>query len=388
MRGVIAAVAVLLACPAAAAEWVPSLDARLRHEQVDDPAFLRDASATTVRIRPGLRLDLDEGWSLFAEGEATSHVAGEAFNSTANGRIGYPLVADPDNSELNQLWLQQRGDALGTLTAGRQRLLLGNQRFFGNVGWRQNEQTFDALDWQRGFGPATMRYDWLDRVQRIGGADHPLPAQARWQLDAHLLHAGWARGPLLLTGYVHWIGNDTLPETSHRNAGLRASWKAGEGAASPWSVTAEAAAQRPHRRGAAGNEAGYWLLEGEATWGGSTWFAGYEVLGGDGRYGFATPFATLHAFNGWADRFTTTPADGLRDSWLGWKRGSGALQAQLVLHDFRADHGSAAYGRELDASLRWAIAPRWSVLAKLAHFESDGFGTDVTKGWLDVEYRY
>ena len=389
MRGPAAAViAFLSACPVVAAEWVPSLDARLRHERVDDVALAREASATTLRIRPGLRLDVDAGWSAFAEVEATSHLSGEAFNSTANGRTGYPVVADPDNSELNQLWVQHRTPAPGTWTVGRQRLVLANQRFFGNVGWRQNEQTFDALDWQGVFGRATLRYDWLDRVQRIAGADHPAPAQARWALDAHLLHASWQRGPLSLTGYGHWIDNDTLPATSHRNLGLRASWTAGEGAAFPWSVSTEAAVQRPYAGGAAGNEARYRLLEGEAGWAGSTWFAGHEVLGGDGVYGFSTPFATLHAFNGWADRFTATPADGLRDTWVGWKRGFGTVQAQVALHAFRADRHSADYGRELDASLRWSIAPRWSLLAKLARYRADGFGSDVTKAWLDVEFRY
>jgi hypothetical protein len=31
------------------------------------------------------------------------------------------------------------------LTLGRQRINLDDQRFVGSVGWRQNEQTFDAV---------------------------------------------------------------------------------------------------------------------------------------------------------------------------------------------------------------------------------------------------
>ena len=39
--------------------------------------------------------------------------------------------------------------------------------------------------------------------------------------------------------------------------------------------------------------------------------AGYEELGSDGGVAaFQTPLATLHAFNGWADLFLTTPGDG------------------------------------------------------------------------------
>ena len=37
---------------------------------------------------------------------------------------------------------------------------------------------------------------------------------------------------------------------------------------------------------------------------------GYEELGSNaGLYGLQTPLATLHAFNGWADKFLVTPVD-------------------------------------------------------------------------------
>ena len=36
-------------------------------------------------------------------------------------------------------------DLDATLIFGRQRIKLDDDRFIGNVGWRQNEQTFDAL---------------------------------------------------------------------------------------------------------------------------------------------------------------------------------------------------------------------------------------------------
>src|SRR3546814_7821694 len=47
---------------------------------------------------------------------------------------------------------------------------------------------------------------------------------------------------------------------------------------------------------------------------------GYELLGSDGGatgiaggFAFQTPFATLHKFNGWADKFLTTPGTGIQD---------------------------------------------------------------------------
>lgn len=69
----------------------------------------------------------------------------ERYDSGLNGKTRYPLVADPENFELNRFQLQYRGIAGTTVTAGRQRINLDDQRFVGSVGWRDNEQTFDAL---------------------------------------------------------------------------------------------------------------------------------------------------------------------------------------------------------------------------------------------------
>ncbi len=38
---------------------------------------------------------------------------------------------------------------------------------------------------------------------------------------------------------------------------------------------------------------------------------GYEYMEGDGTRAFSTPLATLHKFDGWADKFLTTPPNGL-----------------------------------------------------------------------------
>lgn len=70
--------------------------------------------------------------------------AAGAFDSGAGARRDRPAVIDPAGVELNQLWLAWKGER-GGATLGRQRLQLDNQRWVGNSGWRQNEQTFDAL---------------------------------------------------------------------------------------------------------------------------------------------------------------------------------------------------------------------------------------------------
>lgn len=370
-----------------AGKWL--FEARWRLENVDDAAFARDAEADTLRLRAGYRTAVHAGWSAVIEAEATRHLFVEDFNSSANGRTAFPTVADPDNTELNQAYVRYAPDADTRLTLGRQRIQWDNQRFFGNVGWRQNEQTFDAVDFSHRFGSGwALRYDYLGRAQRIYGADHPNPDMGRYLLDAHLLGLSRPLGPGTLSGYAHFIDNETLPAGSHRNLGLRYAAKKDVPDGLGWTATAEYARQDAYADGSDLIDADYRLLEAGVVWRGHNLKAGREVLGGDGRYGFATPFATLHAFNGWADKFLSTPAAGLQDTYLGWNRKFGKFNAAAAWHDFRADAGSVRYGSEWDASLGYAFDPHWSGLLKLADYRADGFARDTRKLWVSVEYVY
>jgi Alginate export len=364
-------------------------DTRLRMESVDDEAFIENALATTLRLRLGYRTPLHNGWSGVIELEHTSHLFDEDFNSTANQQLSYPAVVDPDNTELNQAYVQYLPTEKTKWMLGRQRVIYDNQRFFGNVGWRQNEQTFDAFNLEHRFNQGfNFRYSYLDRVNRIYGDDHPNKNLARWQLDAHLLSLNHTLGPGVLTGYAHFIDNQTLPLSSHQNIGLRYAAKSGNKDDIGWLATGEYAKQKDYADGSNSIDADYLLLEGGIVWKANTFKLGYEQLSGNGSYGFATPFATLHAFNGWADRFLTTPVNGLQDSYLAWNRKFGKLTANVVWHDYQSDRLSVHYGQEWNASLNWAFKPHWNAMLKLADYHADDTGFDVRKTWLSVEYAY
>jgi hypothetical protein len=120
---------------------------------------------------------------------------------------------------------------------------------------------------------------------------------------------------------------------------------------------------------------------------------GIEVLQGDGVKGFSTPLATLHKFQGWADKFTTTPADGVDDRYvtLGYARKPvgriDSVSASAVYHRFEAERVSADFGSEIDllAQAKWK---RWSATLKYADYRADGFATDTRKFWAQVDYVY
>ncbi len=366
----------------------PVIELRYRYENVDDTAFERSADANTVRLRLGYRWVFAPGWQLYADGEHVQALFGEHYNSTANGKTQYPIVADPKSDEVNQAYVAYADEKVGA-TLGRQRVLLDNQRFFGNVGWRQNEQTFDAFASRYTFanGGPTLRYIYLDRVLRVNGHENPNPLLRDWDLNGHLLNVTQKLPLGVLTSYGYLVENRDIKSLSTKTFGAR--WTGTHPFADTtlgWAV--EFAHQSDWANNPLAQSAQYRLLEPTLAWHGVTFKAGWEVLGGDGRYGFSTPYATLHAFNGWADRFLATPKDGLDDRYVGADGKVGKAAWVTSWHDFRADHGGKHYGSEFDASIGYPLCAHVNGLLKYADYHSDGFATNERKLWLSVEYRY
>ena len=292
-------------------------------------------------------------------------------------------MIDPTGAEVNQATLSWRTKPFA-IALGRQRLTFDNQRFIGNAGWRQNEQTFDALDVAGRAGGFAWRYAYLDRVHRVAG-DHARTRSAReHDLDGHALHLARATPWGEAVAYTYLIENRTVSAASSRTSGLR--WATD--ATRRIGFIVEAARQSDHRMDGAGFSHGYRLLEVSLAQKAATWRAGVERLQGDGRHAFQTPLASLHAFNGWADVFIATPVAGLEDRYLAANGPWSALHAtwSVGLHDFDATHGATHYGREWDAALARPLPKGWNLLAKLAHYEVDAFARDTTKLWLQFEW--
>ncbi|WP_238382753.1 alginate export family protein [Cognatilysobacter segetis] len=364
--------------------------ARLRYERVDDDLFAHTASATTLRLRGAFRWQITDAWEAFVEGEAVGAL-GDDYNSTANRRTAYPTVADPQGVELNQAWLRWHRGA-NSAVVGRQRIVLDNQRWVGNVGWRQNEQTFDAISLQAApLKDVVLRYSAVTRVHRVNG-DNAIDRLARQRdLDGHLLNAAWTRGAQRLTGYGYLVEDRDVETASTATWGAR--YALAPSKERPWGVTAELAGQRDYADNPLDFAHTYWLVEPSVVAHGVTFKAGWEHLGGNGRHALQTPLATLHAFNGWADRFTTTPANGLEDRYVAAggqfdkARSHGALEWQAAWHDYRSDIGGQHYGRELDASIGMPFSPTLKALVKVAAYDADAFSRDTRKTWLQLEWN-
>lgn len=360
-----------------------ALDLQFRLEAVDQEGFAREALASTLRGRLTFQSAKAKGFDCLLEFEGTTDLGNERYNSTSNRATDYPRILDPEDAELNRAQLRWRSESGTTVTLGRQRIILDDARFIGNVGWRQNEQTFDAAMLEHtGFGGAKLTLGVLENANRIFGANHPTLSDLR--LKGYLLHAQRQFHPLLkgsLFGY--WLENRSQRAASHANYGLR-----GSGEQTFWFWQGSFVFQRDYGPGNPGNDASYQQIE--LGWRGSAghFSAAWEVLGGDGSYAFSTPFATLHAFNGWADAFTVTPVDGLLDYSLRYKGQWGRLSSLVRLHRFEADHGSAHYGDEIDAQLNGKIGKSWNWGFKVTHYRADEYSADTSKvwGWLQIVF--
>lgn len=367
----------------------PVIDLRLRSESVDQDGLPEDAHAVTLRGRVGAETGEVWGFKLLAEAELVWPLEDD-YNDTINGKTLYPVVADPESYEINRLQLANSSLPDTTLILGRQRIVYDDHRFIGNVGWRQNEQTFDALRvTNKSLRGLTVDLAYLNQVNRIVGPDSPV---GRYEGDSYLANLAYALPLGTLTGFVYVLGFDQAAVDSSATAGLRYAAEKSAGAAKLAGFAAYAE-QRDHARNPLDYREEYWAVELSGTWRGWTAAAGLEVLGGDGSKGFATPLATLHRFQGWADKFLTTPPDGIDDRYmsLGYARKPlgvlDSLSMSVVYHRFEAERISLDYGSETDILLQ----AQWHGVTgalKYADYGADGFATDTRKFWVQVEYAY
>ncbi|WP_341711063.1 alginate export family protein [Erythrobacter sp.] len=372
----------------------PYLDLRYRLEIVDQENLPEDATASTLRVRGGIETDEWSGLSALVEGEAIVRIGPEDFNDTVSGQPLFPVVADPSDVLLNRAFVRWRPHASLEAVAGRQKVNFDNQRWIGSVDWRQNDQTFDlAQITVKPVEGAAIDYVHSWRVNRIFGPDSP---QGIWRdTDIHNVHATYTI-PLIGTvaAYGYFLDIPDAPAASSQTFGVRLSGAQLVGGKVKFLYAAEYANQRDLGSNPANFSLDYLLIEPGIAVGGFTARAGFERLEGDGAVALQTPLATLHAFNGWADKFLATPPEGLRDLYgdIGFKFGDGSaltgLLLRAIVHDFGATEVDRPYGREWNLLAMYPVSSNITLLAKFAHYDADAFSVDTTKGWLQVQVSF
>jgi hypothetical protein len=376
---------------------------RYRYENVDDdnPSLGNDsASASTLRSRLTYQSGAWNDLNVLLELDDLRTIGADSYNSTRNGETSRPVIADPEATDLNQAFLRYTGIANAELIIGRQKIVRGNERFVGPVGWRQNEQTFDAAAVSYRFNDRLQAYyAFVDQVNRIFGPDE-VPAgtpaataiaQAdEYEGDTHLLDVSYTFSPAAkLTAYGYFLDFNEAPAASSQTLGLRLAGDVvlNDRFTLPYAV--EYATQDDYAGNPNSYEADYYLIDVGLRWQKITARLAYEVLEGStaANEAFQTPLATGHAFQGWADKFLTTPTGGIEDTYVVVDFPVLGANVKLRYDDFQAETGSLDYGNEIGLWATLPVGKHYSVSLKYATFDADSESTaaslqDTDKFWV------
>jgi len=393
---------------------------RTRYEDVSWDGY-EDADALTARTRLSYQSGAWNGFALTAEMDNVTALDHDVDYATwgadpivVNGKKAAQIF-DPEGTDFNQA-LVSYSTFNNVIKYGRQRIVLDNARFIGNVGWRQNEQTYDGIS----FTNKSIRYTnifaaHITNVNRIFG--NAIAVQGDYKQDTNLFnvsYTGFEAGKLV--GYAYLI--DNVDDATLVGTGAAANKSAAISSDTygvRWSSTANPSfmytLEYAQQKGAASNPldytANYTLVEASTTLGRFVPLIGYEVLGSDdGKKGFATPFATLHIFNGWADRFLATPKEGIKDLYASLTTTVMGAQLVAAYHKYEADEKSlaagATLGKIIDFGSEWNLSASKKIgavvyTAKYAAFDNGDWvqkvGTkslvsDSSKVWLQADWNF
>ena len=351
------------------------LHLRFRYEDVAQEG-LEDAAATTLKTRLTYTSGTYEGFGLTLEMDDTSELGKEDYSTTAPAEKGTAVIADPEVTEVNQSFISYTKGATAA-KFGRQRIILDNQRFVGGVGWRQDEQTFDGFTVaSKPVAGLALFYGYITDVNRIFAElqDH--------NHESHLVNAKYDTPIGSVIGYGYLLENKTNVDWSSDTFGVR--WQGKAGAYVSYNL--EYASQKDAGDSTLNYSADYTLAEviGSIPAGAAkiNLTGGYELLGSDeGIAAFTTSLATLHAFQGWADKFLNTPPTGIEDIYFGINGVFTSFSLGLVHHTYKADFGDGDYGKELGFVAETKVGPVGLTL-KYADYSADDYVTDTTKIWL------
>ena len=373
----------------------PIIDVRLRYESVDQKPFAQDASAITARVRAGFEAKTGD-FTLLAEAEGILAID-EGYNSGVNGRTAFPVIPDPQTIGLNRLQLQYRGLPKTVITVGRQRINLDDQRFVGGVGWRQNEQTYDAarVEWA---GVKNLKVDltYAWKVRTIWGVDGTPTRPESVSGNNIFGNASLTTKLGTLTAFGYAVDQDQTPLFANSSITYGGRFAG----AHPFTKTTKLNYMLSYARqidyGRNPNRYTAEYFAGDLSLGikALTIGAGFEILGADkggALTSFQTPLATLHKFNGWADKFLVTPPNGLRDAYgslgYGFKKVGPfeTLGLTAAYHRYGSDRLGLRYGDEINLQAM-AKMKRYTFLLKYADYSAKGFATDTKKFWASIEW--
>jgi len=408
-------------------EVKPTLLFRPRYEYVDEHNNKKNANALTTRVAIGAQIDKIfqvPNLSAYLEATYVGALIDDYYpqkGTSANISENYATVADPDITRITEAYIKYKFNKTSFIF-GRTRLNLDDQRFIGSVDWRQMPQTFGIIGiqdntinnlnillagiYERLAVTDSGNIDWkLDKMPIIFNISYKFIPQLKLTGYAYLLSAKYQDGKTFNGGNTYGINATGDIQLSKD---VKFSYL-GEYAIQKDPYAKDGLATKPKI------DADFYRVEGKLSGYGFFATLGYERFQGADKgenAGFTTPFATLHAYEGWADKFlgyvATNMAYGLKDAYatIGYThKDYGTLS--LTYHKFDADKNqgyngttplaqltSKNFGNEIDVLYTVNLTKRLNFLAKGAWYNGKNSmpasigKNDLTKYWIQLTYKY
>lgn len=380
------------------------LNFNLRYEYVDDERTTltdNEANSLTVRTALGYKTGMFHNVFGYLQFEnITPLTDSDQYNDTQNGNTTLPVIADPSETEINQAYLGFKPFANSVIKVGRQNITPRKapfHRFLGNVLWRQNWQTQDAVTVSGSYNGFEYLGGYIWNNNTIFGTDRDMEAPI-----FNVKYNGFKHAKLEAYYYDLDFTNDS-PANSSTTIGGRIN-----GAYPILSdktkliYAGEFANQTDTGENPNDYDANYYLIEG----GVKTKFdseyvkslmvkASYEVLESDGgNFAFRTPLGTNHAFQGWADLFLTTPNAGIEDTYFTMVA-TGKYDTKLIVsyHMFEAETGGFDYGDEIDIWFTKKFNKKYTLGIKYAAYDASSDAgnprsTDLARFWTYIGFKF
>jgi len=366
------------------------LNLRYRYEDVDQDGFDKRGQASTLRTMAGYKTGTWKGLEVYLEFEDIRDLGFSNDHNNAgagslwNGVTDRPVIPDAPVTEVNQAYLGWSPIKTLPFRFGLQEVVIDNSRFIGNVGWRQNHQSFEAARVAfNGVKNLKLDFSYIGRQHNVLGGSQPMST-------SHLSAAytfgkiGTVKAYGLLLDYER----EALLGLNSTTYGAFFEGKAKLSDSLSLIYRLEYAHQtdtnNPNHI-----DAGYGRVDFGVKISKVTLAAGYEVLGGSAENGqFRTPLATLHKFNGWADKFLNTPTNGLQDLSLSVTAVLGKFKLLGIYHDFSADTGGFDWGTEIDAAVIYTAPWKQQFAIKFAGYSATDHASDTDKVWIWTSWGF
>ncbi|MCH2176577.1 MAG: alginate export family protein [Lentisphaeria bacterium] len=362
---------------------------RLGYEFVDDDKAEKNAYSLGVRLRLGYKTEEFFGNQIYIEGHVFTDFLDD-YNDKDGQNPNRAVIADPEGSRIHQLYDDITLIPDTTIRIGRQEIIVNDSRFLGNVDWRQNGQSFDAITIKNtSIENLTFFFGYIDEVETITldnvETDGLFFGNIHYKINEDHNVAVYS--------YLNDSENDAKDTATY---GVRAN----SGKKSKFHYDVSYSYQTDYADYDDTSESDMFMAEVGGKVKEVKLLGGYHRISGqDGKdRAFDTLYSTGHKFNGWADQFLSTNGggltNGLEDYYIGAVTKVAGVKVAIFGHSFHTTDNNTFdghYGDELDLLIAKKFTDELTGLIKFAYFkqgDSDAPTEDKTMLAVRLDYKF